>query len=232
MNVTQKHFEDRHHLSCALADHIGKLLRRAVVEKGRASMAVSGGSTPGPLFKRLSELDIPWEQVVITLVDERWVDVEDKDSNEYLVRTHLLQDRAAKATFIGMKNNAPAAAAGEQECEQRLRQLPRPFDLIVLGMGDDGHTASLFPGAQKLAAATALDSGKICMALTPPAASHDRMTLTLAEILAAKQIFLHIVGPEKQKALNQALAAGPPDAMPIRFILRQEQVPVTIYHAP
>jgi len=103
MNVTQKHFEDRHHLSCALADHIGKLLRRAVVEKGRASMAVSGGSTPGPLFRRLSELDIPWEQVVITLVDERWVDVEDKDSNEYLVRTHLLQDRAAKATFIGMK---------------------------------------------------------------------------------------------------------------------------------
>ena len=231
MSLTGQHAMNQQQLALKLADHIGKLLSRAVVEKGRASMAVSGGSTPGPLFKRLAKLDIPWEHVVITLVDERWVGVEDKDSNEYLVRTHLLQDRAAKATFIGMKNNAPAAAAGEQECEQRLRQLPRPFDLIVLGMGDDGHTASLFPGAQKLAAATALDSGKICMALTPPAASHDRMTLTLAEILAAKQIFLHIVGLEKQKSLNQALAAGPPEAMPIRFILRQEQVPVTIYHA-
>ncbi|HHB75008.1 MAG TPA: 6-phosphogluconolactonase [Desulfobulbus sp.] len=232
MSLARQHAKDRQQLALQLAGHIGKLLCSAVAAKGSASMAVSGGSTPGPLFKRLSELDIPWEYVVITLVDERWVDVEDKDSNEHLVRTHLLQNRAARATFIGMKNEAPTAIAGEQECEQRLRQVPRPLDLVILGMGNDGHTASLFPASQQLAAATAMDSGKICMAITPSTLSHARMTLTLPEILAAKQIFLHIVGAEKQRVLNQALAAGPPEAMPIRCILRQEQVPVTIYYAP
>ncbi len=232
MTLTRKHFDDRQHLSVALADHVGKLLIRAVAKKGSASMAVSGGSTPKPLFERLSRLDIPWEHVVITLVDERWVAVNDEDSNERLVRTHLLKNRAAKAAFIGMKNEALTAVAGVQQCERRLQQVPRPFDLVILGMGNDGHTASLFPGARQLAAATAMDSGKICMAVTPPAASHDRMTLTLPAILAADRIFLHIVGAEKLKVLNQALAAGSPEAMPIRFILMQEQVPVTIYHAP
>ena len=232
MNVIRKPFDDRQHLSVALADHVGKLLIRAVAKKGAASMVVSGGSTPKPLFEQLSELDICWEHVVITLVDERWVDAADKDSNEHLVRAHLLKNRAAKATFIGMKNEALTAAAGVQQCERRLRQVPRPFDLVILGMGNDGHTASLFPGARQLAAVTAMDSGKICMAVTPPAASHDRMTLTLPAILAANRIFLHIVGTEKLKVLKQALAAGSPEAMPIRFILMQEQVPVTIYHAP
>ncbi len=232
MTFTRKHFADRQQLVREMVDHVGKLLSRAIAEKGGASLAVSGGSTPKPLFERLSELDIAWEHVVITLVDERWVDAADKDSNEHLVRAHLLKNRAAKATFIGMKNEALTAAAGVQQCERRLRQVPRPFDLVILGMGNDGHTASLFPGARQLAAVTAMDSGKICMAVTPPAASHDRMTLTLPAILAANRIFLHIVGTEKLKILKQALATGSPEAMPIRFILRQEQVPVTIYHAP
>ena len=232
MTLIRKHFADRQQLVREMADHCGKLLSRAIAEKGGASLVVSGGSTPKPLFKRLSELDIPWEHVVITLVDERWVAVNDEDSNERLVRTHLLKNRAAKAAFIGMKNEAPTAAAGVQQCERRLRQVPRPFDLVILGMGNDGHTASLFPGARQLAAATAMDSGKICMAVTPPAASHDRMTLTLPAILAANRIFLHIVGAEKLKVLKQALAGGPPQVRPIRVILMQEQVPVTIYHAP
>ena len=232
MTLTRKHFADRQQLVREMADHVGKLLSRAIAEKGGASLAVSGGSTPKPLFERLSRLDIPWEHVTISLVDERWVDAADKDSNEHLVRAHLLKNRAAKATFIGMKNEALTAVAGVQQCERRLRQVPPPFDLVILGMGNDGHTASLFPGARQLAAATAMDSGKICMAVTPPAASHDRMTLTLPAILAANRIFLLIVGAEKLKILKQALATGLPEAMPIRFILRQEQVPVTIYHAP
>ncbi len=225
-------FTHQQDLIVALSDAVGSLLVQAIEQSGRASLAVSGGSTPKPLFERLSHLNIPWDHVVLTLVDERWVNVESEDSNEHLVRTHFLKNRATKAIFIGMKNAAPSAAAGKQECEHLLQHVPRPFDLVILGMGNDGHTASLFPGARQLSAATDPDSGRMCMAVTPPTSSHDRMTLTLPAILTAKQIFLHIIGAGKRKTLEQALSGGPPEAMPIRFVLGQQQVPVTIYHAP
>ncbi len=225
-------FTHQQDLIVALSDAVGSLLVQAIEQTGRASLAVSGGSTPKSLFERLSNLNIPWDQVVLTLVDERWVNVESEDSNEHLVRTRFLKNRAAKATFIGMKNTAQSAAAGEQECERLLQHVPRPFDLVILGMGNDGHTASLFPGARQLSAATAPDSGRMCMVVTPPTSSHDRMTLTLPTILTAKQIVLHIVGTGKRKTLELALSGGPPEAMPIRFVLEQQQVPVSIYYAP
>ncbi len=232
MTMRQQTYRDRRQLVAALVNDTAAVLSRAIKKNGRASMAVSGGSTPKPLFERLSTLDIPWNHVVISLVDERWVEPDANDSNQRLVRVHLLQNRAATATFIGMKNDAPTAAAGESRCERRLRQIPRPFDLVILGMGNDGHTASLFPGAEQLDQATDMDSRKICMAIRPPAASHERMTLTLPAILASRQIFIHIVGPGKREALAAALADGTAAEMPIRYILRQSQVPVTVFWAP
>jgi len=192
----------------------------------------AGGSTPVELFERLSELDIPWSDVVITLVDERWVEPEAEDSNEHLVRTHLLKNRAAAATFVGMKNPAATAGAGEAECAQQAQKIPRPFTVLILGMGGDGHTASLFPGAKKLAAATDMNSGKLCMGIAPLTAPHERMTLTLPAILDAGHIFLHITSLEKQNVLEKAMEEGPPEEMPIRFILRQQTTPVSIYWAP
>ncbi|WP_457575067.1 6-phosphogluconolactonase [Desulfolithobacter sp.] len=227
-----KKFSDSATLTAELANRIGHLLAEATATRGRASLAVSGGSTPIPLFERLVHLDIPWEQVVITLVDERWVEPTSTDSNEHLVRTHLLQDRAARATFIGLKNQAPCARDGETGCEEHQKLVPRPFDVLVLGMGSDGHTASLFPGADTLAAATDMLSGRRCIAVTPVAAAHERMTLTLPAILDSYQIFLHITGWDKYRVLEKALANGPAEEMPIRYILRQNQTPVTIYWAP
>ncbi len=232
MKPEVKEFPDRSSLVTGLAGQIWSLLTAAVRKNSRASLAVSGGSTPVALFEHMSELDIPWTDVVITLVDERWVEPEVEDSNEHLVRTHLLKNRAAAATFVGMKTPAATAGTGEVECEQRLQNVPRPFTVLILGMGGDGHTASLFPGAEKLAAATNMNSGKLCMGIAPLTAPHERMTLTLPAILNSNQIILHITGPEKQDVLEEALAEGPPEEMPIRFILRQQTTPVSVYWAP
>ena len=230
--TTFKEFPDQKVLTVYLADRISELLAAGITDNGQASLAVSGGSTPVELFKRLSRQDIPWQLIVITLVDERWMEPTATDSNEYLVRTHLLQNRASAATFIGITNSAATAGAGEVECEQQLRQVPRPFDVLILGMGDDGHTASLFPGAENLSEATNIESGRTCMSIAPINAPYERMTLTLPVILDSRQIFLHITGLNKYNVLQKASKKGPIEEMPIRFILQQTATPVEVYWAP
>jgi len=202
VDISINNFTDRTSLVNELSDRIGSLLTAGITDNGQASLAVSGGSTPVELFEQLSGLDIPWQDVVITLVDERWVDPSDPDSNENLVRTHLLQNNAAAAKFRGMKNSAATASEGETACAEVLQKIHRPFDVLILGMGGDGHTASLFPGAVKLSQATDMHSGEICIGIAPVTAPHERMTLTLPEILASRQIFLHITGQDKRDVLE------------------------------
>jgi 6-phosphogluconolactonase len=216
----------------AITGRIANLLTDAVKKRGQASLSVSGGTTPVPMFEALSRVDLDWHKIVISLVDERWVPVSEKDSNENLVRTHLLQNKAAAASFIGMKTAAATPSAGEKECAERLKHIAMPYDVMVLGMGSDGHTASLFPGAEKLPAAVDMASGRICTAIAPAAAAHERMTLTLPAILNSREIIVHISGAEKQKVYEQAISEGLPEEMPIRYILRQAKIPVTVFWAP
>jgi 6-phosphogluconolactonase len=225
-------FPSSEELVSALAQRIRILLTEAVRTRGAASLLVSGGSTPIPLFARLAESELPWEKVTISLVDERWVEPTTGDSNENLVRRHLLQKKAATARFIPMKSSAPTAAQAEADCAAALLTIPRPYDCLILGMGNDGHTASLFPGDGKLAAAIAPDSEQICMATQAAAVPHERMTLTLAAILNSRQLFLHLQGEEKKKVLARAQENGEGKEMPIRFILRQDATPLAIYWAP
>jgi 6-phosphogluconolactonase len=219
-------------LNRELTERIRQLLGDGIRHRGRASLVVSGGTTPVALFEALSGEDMPWEKVVVSLADERWVDPGTPDSNERLVRTHLLKNKAAAATFIGLKTPEDPAGAGEAACENRIRQIPVPFDLLILGMGDDGHTASLFPGAAALPGALDMASERICMAVSPPEAPHDRMTLTLPALLNSRRIFVHIVGEKKRKVYERAIAGESPEEMPIRAILSQKKVPVTIWWAP
>ena len=232
MTVPFEAFPDQESAAAELADQIGQRLTAGIAANGRASLAVSGGTTPVALFECLSAMDLNWQDVVITLVDERWVAPTDDDSNERLVRSHLLKAKAAAATFVGLKNEAATASAGEHECEQALKKVPRPFDVLILGMGADGHTASLFPGAAKLARATDRRATQTCIGIAPLDAPHERMTLTLPAILDAGQIFLHITGPTKKDVLAQAQTDGSPEKMPIRYILHQQTTPVAIYWAP
>ncbi len=225
-------FADREQLVSALADRICFLLTEDIRQQGRAVMAVSGGSTPPPLFRELSAREVDWAAVTVTLVDERWVTPDDPASNEGLVRANLLRSRAAAARFVPLYSGGSAAGTGEGECERVLAGLGLPFTVVILGMGGDGHTASLFPGAAGLDRAVAMDSGRHCLALTPPGASCERMTLTLPVILASREIILHIHGDGKRKVYHQALANGPAEEMPIRYVLRQERTPVQVFWAP
>lgn len=219
-------------LNANLADTISGLLQDAIEERNRAVLVVSGGSTPKPLFKLLANKNIAWDRVTITLADDRWVDVNDPTSNELLVRTCLLQDKAKNAHFVGLKNSSPTARTGEKNCRQHLDRLPKPFDVVILGMGNDGHTASLFPNSPGLEQALDSSGRSHCLAMTAPSPPVDRMTLTVPFLLDARQIFLHIVGEEKKNVLRQALAEGPAVEMPIRSFLRQYQTPLKIYWAP
>ncbi|MFC3117320.1 6-phosphogluconolactonase [Cellvibrio fontiphilus] len=235
--VTERLFENRAEMIAALQAECEAALRTAVEERGEATFMVSGGSTPEPLYKALSQVDLPWESVYVALVDERWVDFDHDKSNEAFTVKHLIQNKAAVANLVGMKNSAETAAQGLDDCESAYQQLAQPFDITILGMGSDGHTASLFPHAQGLADALTPDSGQLCAAIIAKqsevtGAITERMTLTLAGLLRSKVLVLLITGDEKLAVLRAAQAGNDVSEMPIRAVLQQQQVPVVVYWAP
>lgn len=227
MSITEYTNTTREELTSALVNFIEAELTAAVKSRGSASLVVSGGSTPRPLFQALAQRELPWENIAITLADERWVDTSSKDSNEAMLREILLQGAAANANFIPLKNSASTAVVGRDQCEQSLSNIAQPFDLVILGMGDDGHTASLFPGV----AGSALDSNtpEHCAAITPQTAPHERMSLTARAILDSRKIVLHIVGENKWQVYQEAMLEGAIDDLPIRVVLHQNKVPVDVY---
>lgn len=231
VNIKEKTFADPISLAAALAQEIGNRLKQAIAERGKAVLAVSGGKSPKPMFERLSRIDLPWSAVTVILVDERWVDANHADSNAKLVREHLLVGPAAAATLLPMKNAATTPEAGCDACEADLRKLPMPFDVVVLGMGDDGHTASLFPEASDLKPALDTSSGRLCSPMHPPNAPQARMTLTLYALLQSRVLLLQISGPSKMATYRNALGSGPVEAMPVRSILRQNRVPVEVWYS-
>ncbi len=230
--ITPTCFETRAKLDRQLSNDIAARLRAGLMTRGLATLVVSGGSTPIGLFEALSRIDLDWSRVIITLADERWVSPDSKDSNERLVRKYLLKNCAAKARFISLITVATSAEEGAEECSSRLSALPGQLDVVILGMGEDGHTASFFAGAKALTRALDLDTPDDCLALTPPAAPHDRMTLSLARLLRCEQIYLHLCGDSKLSVLTQAQQVGPVETMPVRAILNQLRAPVAIYWAP
>lgn len=231
MSWSIEKFESDNALVQKLSASIAAALRDGVKSRGSASLAVSGGNTPKPLFEALSNIDLPWEKVVITLVDERWVDSQHPDSNARLVAEHLLQHRAAAARFVPLKTSAAEPFGAEPDVERRLQDVPMPFDVVVLGMGDDGHTASFFPGAAELRTALQPEEGRLCCAVHPPSAPHNRMTLTLPAITSTKHLVLHVVGRKKWQVLQRAIQDGRTEEMPIRAVLHQMSVLLDIYYA-
>ncbi|BDM64489.1 6-phosphogluconolactonase [Shewanella sp. NFH-SH190041] len=224
-----KSFDTTAALEQQLAERIAQQLQQAVDSRGEASLVVSGGSTPLKLFRALSDIAIDWRDVYITLADERWVEPYDKDSNESLVRANLLQGHAACAKFRGLKNMFATPEAGLQMACESLANLPRPFDVVVLGMGNDGHTCSWFPCAPADELNHALNSDALLAAVQPQSAPHARITLTRNAILGSRQIYLHLVGEQKLAVYRQALADDDIYAMPIRAVLAQHKTPVDVY---
>lgn len=221
-------FADRDQLDQALADHIAARLRSDIEARGSASLAVSGGGTPRLMFRRLAQCELAWSRVWVTLVDERWVDPDSEESNERLVRENLLQERAAQASFVGLKGDSADAGDSVQVIASDLAAIPLPFSMVVLGMGNDGHTASWFPQADNLPALLDPDGQATVAATHPVTAPHQRITLTMPAVLNSAEIALYITGEEKRGIL----ASAAQHHHPVAAVLAQTRTPVITWWAP
>ncbi len=224
-------------LNARLAQDIAQRLAAAIQTRGLAVLSVSGGKSPVALFEALRVIDIDWSRVRITLVDERCVPRIHPDSNALLVQTHLLQDLAAKAQLVFMVASAAAplsSPAAQAKAASMALSAAGVADVLVLGMGTDGHTASLFPDAPNLLEALDMRNNQTCMAIElahPPAnAPYARITQTLAQILSARHIVLPLAGSDKLNTLQQAWPHATP-ALPISLVLHQTQTPVALWLA-
>ncbi|MEC9259922.1 MAG: 6-phosphogluconolactonase [Pseudomonadota bacterium] len=230
MPLTQSLYESAEALNEEFAAEIAEKLSQGIAQRGRASLMVSGGRTPLPLFKALSEIDIDWASVDVSLVDERWVEESSDASNTRLVKQNLLVGKASAARFIEMKSAEADATDAAVVCESRLAAMSQPFDVLILGMGEDGHTASLFPCCEQLEDGLALNSGRVCIATQPTTAPHQRMSLTLPAIVASRNIYLHLTGDKKRQVLEDAVANATATEKPIVAVINAAQV--TLKWAP
>ena len=208
----------------ALAEALGEGLCRGIAERGWASLVLSGGRTPRHILPLLARRQVPWQHVHVTLTDERWVAPDHPDSNEKLVRDTLLAGDASAARFVAMKSAEESPGQAVFGCAARLAGVPRPFDAVLLGMGEDGHVASLFPHCPALAAGDGP-----CVATESPLAVHPRMSLTASTLLDARKVFLVLVGAAKAAVYDRARGPGPAADLPLRLILHQDRTPVDVY---
>jgi len=224
-------FEDRPALDEALALALEERLGEAIGARGAASLALSGGSTPRPLLTRLAQAKLPWERVSVTLVDDRWVDPQHEDSNERMVHETLLQGPAAAARFVSLHSAAAHPREAMVDIEARLRVFDT-FDCLMLGMGGDGHFASLFPGTAELQEGLDPASKHACIAVDPLTAPHARMSMTLARIVDTRSLILHLTGVEKRAVFERARVDRDPGVLPIAAVLDIPAPPLEVYWAP
>lgn len=229
-------FETREEASAYAADFIARALDTALQDAPVASLMVSGGSSPGETYARLSGTGIAWERVIVGLVDERWVGPEAAASNERLVRDTLLRGKAGAAGFVPMKT--AANQSGEALTDRNLAYLPHcsPVDVMLLGMGEDGHTASWFPGSAGLTEAMSSSPETVVASIDatgcPVAGEHtDRMTLTGSAVGKAKAAVLLIFGDSKRSVFEDALGKPPMDR-PIRHAVDILGPRLTVIWAP
>lgn len=217
----------RQQLAEQLAEAVFQALQEDLSHQDRALLVVSGGSTPVPFFKALASKSLPWERLDITLADERWVSEESPDSNARLVREHLLQGAASLANFIPLTCDASTPEEGVETVAQQAASLAWPASVVILGMGGDGHTASLFPDSRELDLALATD--ELLVAVRTPSQPQPRITFSADRLHQARRHFLHITGDDKRAVLAKALNGDDVRQLPVRVFLT---CPLAIYWAP
>lgn len=205
----------------ALADSVAEHIAERLLIAPRASLVVSGGSTPLPFFEALRKKPLDWARIDVLLADERWVAEDSKDSNTRLVKEHLLQGPAVEARYLSLKQPGDTPADGLAAVNRALEDLHLPLDVLILGMGSDGHTASLFPDAPELVQALDPDCEQIVAPMTPASQSQQRITLTLRTLAHAGFTALHLKGDSKLETLQRACGdLEKVREMPIRAFLK------------
>ena len=198
-------FDDRETLDQALAEHVTSKLAQGISARGVAHLVVSGGSTPAALFSLLADADLAWQHVVVMLADDRWVPADHEDSNERLVRETLLTGRAKQAQFLSLLPTPDDEVANLAGLSTVLRSVPR-FDVVLLGMGEDAHTASLFPCASALKEGLTTDAGALLT--RPRTAPHQRVSMSKRRLEMTDCGVIHIVGQNKKSVLEAAIKSG------------------------
>jgi 6-phosphogluconolactonase len=219
-------FASRKEASAALAEQIFETLTDALAAHGKTTLVVSGGTSPVEFFHRLRQLPLPWERVTVLPSDERTVPMDDAARNEAMIRRELLHGDAAAARLHGLL----PASGDTSSLEELAEAMPVCFDAVVLGMGEDGHTASLFPGSPQLEAA--LRSTEPLALLDVPALGAKRVSLTPSVLLSTRRVDLLFFGKGKREVFEAALAGEDLAEYPVRFLLRQNRAPVTVFWAP
>jgi 6-phosphogluconolactonase len=225
-------FPARSELDNELARTVSTILAKAIKDTGKASIAVSGGSTPKGFFSVLSQSDIDWSKVTITLADERWVPIDSDASNTRLVHENLLQNKAKEAKFFHLKQGNELTSETLADLNVAASKTLLPLDVLILGMGEDGHTASLFPCSDEITFGLDVTNDAVLLKVQPKTASHQRISFTFASLITSKNIFLHSCGEGKKTVLTQALEGNDPFEMPIRAFLQHPSLNTQIFWAP
>lgn len=215
-------------LAQKLAHSVSKQLQVFLSQKNKACLAVSGGTTPVAFFQHLSQQELDWAKVTVILVDERWLPTDHVDSNEKLVRDNLIQNNAKHAYFLGLKNSAELPSEGIMDCETQLRTQVEHVDVVVLGMGLDGHTASWFSNSTQLPTLIANDTAAWCLPVEDEFLAQPRMSLTWRFMKRAEKIYLHFTGEEKNKVFLSACEEVS-DQLPVSHVLHQDGISISVY---
>jgi len=223
-------FDTREDASVAAAQQIIAALQRRLQRQANTHLVVTGGSSPMACYQSLSATDIAWQNVQILLSDERWIPADNPDSNEKLIRESLLTDKAAAAKFLPFYA-ADMSASERSDCFNRIiAGFEAPTACALLGMGGDGHIASLFPDAENLQTGLLENSTTYCMPVSTIASPYLRISLTLSALLKSDEIALLIFGEDKRDVIKQA--SDNVGDYPVASLLNQSRVPVNVFWAP
>lgn len=216
-------FPEIESLSQGFAEYATTMLQQALIHKPQVTLVVPGGSTPRHFLPILAQCALPWDRITVTLSDERWVDPSHEQSNERLVRTHLLAHLPESTRLVGLKTQHQNPFDALDDIHDRLNSLPLPLSLTVLGLGEDGHIASLFPGMN--ADAFPLHH---CIVAAPPAAPSLRVSLSLDVLAVSEHIVLVITGETKRQLLDRVIRSPDPQ-LPIAWLLQRSDARITVF---